>query len=304
MESNFKKGIKMWFQDKNKISIDKSEYEELQKKAALYDELNFDSSKSLATTITNNAINVNETSKQRLKEVCEVEELVNHFIDKSHDIKAIAKQSHSSSQNTVTTSKEIIQTIESLTQLIENLTNLMSEYSHIYQDLDKKNNSVFSKIEGISEISDQTNLLALNAAIEAARAGQYGKSFAVVADEVRILADTSEETATQIAEETKSMIEIANRAQEKSKSALKLVEESGEVAIKGVQMLQELIKVAQNSEQEVTSSLQYINEQLEHSDSIKAKISSIVEDTKKAIDGSSTNMELGKNLLGELKSAK
>lgn len=296
----------MFFNKKNEneITITRDEYALLVEKAQKYDAQNMASSIELSNKITNNAASVNTASKQRLDLVREVETLVNNFMGKSNDIKEFSIHSQSSALGAVRAGEKSIEAIEVLAKLIANLSNIMEDYSEIHKELDAKNKAVFAKIESISEISDQTNLLALNAAIEAARAGTHGRGFAVVAEEVRHLADDSEQSASEILAETKAMIAISNKAQQNAKVAFEIVEEGKKIAQNGIIILRELIVQAQNNKNGIDRSISHVEEQLKDSDTIKSQIASIVEDTKKAIEGSAVNIELGKNLSRMLQNVK
>lgn len=84
----------------------------------------------------------------------------------------------------------------------------------------KSVNEIESLTSEILEISEQTNLLALNASIEAARAGEAGKSFSVVAEEIRELADNSKNTANDIQEISKKVINAVEELADNSSKML------------------------------------------------------------------------------------
>ncbi|MCH5268885.1 MAG: cache domain-containing protein [Lachnospiraceae bacterium] len=71
-------------------------------------------------------------------------------------------------------------------------------------------NRIGEAIEIITNIAEETNLLSLNASIEAARAGEQGRGFAVVANQIQKLAEQSNESAHEIAEIIKGLLNDSN----------------------------------------------------------------------------------------------
>lgn len=123
-------------------------------------------------------------------------------------------------------------TIHSAVTKMTQLADTVRQASSTIEELGDQSNQISSVVQVIKDVADQTNLLALNAAIEAARAGEQGRGFAVVADEVRKLAERTTKA-------TEEIIQMINKIQGSTRSAVTSMGEAVNQANDGVALAQQ-----------------------------------------------------------------
>lgn len=283
------------------VQIEVSKLEQLEEKAKLFDKLNLNNSLDLAKDITNNSKNVNKASTTRLSEVENIKNLVNNFINYSNEIKCLSDLSLDSAQLTSKESSETISLVEELFSLITTMSSTIMEFAETMKELNEKNCSITDLVQANDKISMQTNLLAINAAIEASKAQEFGRGFAIVATEVKKLAASSKQSTLNIGNEVEKIKVITLEVSKKNEDVQTLVQSSVEISKQAIVKLKNLIEVAANNSKNSNDISLNVHEQLKSSDIIQNNILNIVEDTKKAINGSQVNINLGEDLIQNLK---
>ena len=139
----------------------------------------------------------------------------------------------------------------------------------------------------ISDIADQTNLLALNAAIEAARAGEAGRGFAVVADEVRKLAEKTMASTTDVGNAIKAIQDSADKSMTQVDKAVKTIEEATGFANQSGDALSEIVRMADNTADQVRAIATASEQQSATSEQISrsiTQVNSIATETARAME--------------------
>ncbi len=273
---------------------------EFERKAKLLEKILEQNSLDIANAIYNNAQKVNDSSKNRLGSIENTRSMVDGFISQSIEIKDITQKSYEIADKTLSSTAQSGEHINRLSNTLQQNHQLTNEFQAQVSELYGKINGISNLVESIKDIADQTNLLALNAAIEAARAGEHGRGFAVVATEVRKLADSTNKAADQVQLEMRLIMGISNDVLERQEGMLDGIQNSVSLAEETVRILNNLGLNATENKKEVSVALKSIDTQLKSSETIHKDMNKLVEDTKQAIEGSSKNVTLAKELIANL----
>ena len=171
-------------------------------------------------TVSHNIHDVTRNSDQQINLIATATEemtvTINDVAQRANDANQYAESAQTSTKNAKTI-------IESSSESVANLESDLSGAAKSIEVLADKCNYIGDVMLSLKSVSEQTNLLALNAAIESARAGEHGRGFAVVADEVRQLATKTRESAEEIGEVTRALIQDAKGSVSQMHQCLGLV---------------------------------------------------------------------------------
>lgn len=282
------------------IEVEEQEYDRLKNIEALYNKIDMSESVQIANNMTKNAVNVNSASKQRVVAIESISCLTNTFIDKSKQIEEKSSKNYKSSQLSSNESQNIILLVKELSETINSLDTIFEHFTATIDSLTVANKEITELVIVNDHISIQTNLLSLNAKVEAARAGDYGKGFSIVADEVKKLASRSKQATSDIGKKINDIANMTKNAKEQTEKSNELIDNSVSISSQATEKLNYLIQLSQENQNDSTEVQSIVDNQLKDSDTIIFKISELLEDTKKAIEGSSKNIELGKTLVNNL----
>lgn len=287
--------------DDGMIKVSPAELADLQAKADQFDAIMSSDARQTAQRLNNSAKKVNETSKNRLREIESSCDMINSFVSHAESIQSKTVEAEINASNNAQTSAECMSQLNSLTENIHSSMTDLNQFAEMLGNLEESSKKIDQLLEAIKGIADQTNLLALNAAIEAARAGDHGRGFAVVADEVRSLANTSSASAEHIEAEMKKIIEISSDILTKQQDLNNVIKGCANTATDTQEQLRLLGKKAQDNVNFMKVTLDDINSQMQNSDSIKISMYQVMKDTKAAIDASGNNIQLSESLVTYLK---
>ena len=281
-----------------------------------------DQLKNIVSTIAEEADQLNSSNR----------EFVNNFANLASSVKdintaveEIAMGSTSQAQETTSASEQVAhmadvveqnanntmnleQSVEMMTQLSNNVDVILNDLGDINEKtltniglVSKQTEATNISAEKIKEavqliqnIAEQTNLLSLNASIEAARAGEAGRGFAVVAEEIRSLSEESANSANNIDEIVKELLDNSNESVKKMNE----VNEDAQIqknklsdtrtAFDG---LKGEVNAVSNASKDITEQTQRLDEQKNVISNIVEQLAAISEENAASTEETSASMQ-------------
>lgn len=285
----------------NETIVDKDTLAELEQKAAQWDRINMAALAAQAADMSKNARDIHAASAKRLDALEESCHMIDGFMDRSGGIRDVTSQSVTTAETTASTTQQSVADIKQLSGNIEASSRYIGEFTDLLGSLEESNKTINQLVESIKAIADQTNLLALNAAIEAARAGEHGRGFAVVADEVRQLANTANESAQEIQSEIKKITDISSSVIQKQQEVSEVINSSVTIAGETVRNLNDLVDSASESAHAAKGVFSEFDDLISEMDLVRQRMHEIVGQTREALEGAQSNVNLSQQLAGALK---
>ena len=195
----------------------------------------------------NAMVNLKNTVDELALAVNEIAENATTLAMVVSDTRENSDQANVSMKETVEISKQGRDDMEHLSVAMQGIKNSNDELVEKINDVGKASEEITKIVGLIAEIADETNLLSLNASIEAARAGEAGKGFAVVASEIGKLAQTSADSADNIARLIDDVGKAIDSVVAQAQASAKNIEENSELINTAVDTFERIYKNIERS---------------------------------------------------------